>query len=254
MGRFLLKLCYDGTNYHGWQVQANAVTVQATVQDALQSVLQTRPGLTGCSRTDSGVHAAEFCCHFDYEGKVPCEKIADALNARLPRDIGVLSCCKVPDDFHARYSVISKQYVYRLYESRYRSPFFDRFALRYPGKLSMDVMREAAAHFLGRHDFSGFCSAGSSVEDTVRTVLSLDITRHTPFFEISVEADGFLYNMVRILTGTLLAVSEGSLLPSDVPAILESRDRKKAGITAPARGLCLTRVRYPEHLLSGEVR
>lgn len=243
--KILLTLSYLGTNYHGWQVQRNAMTVQQTVQDAIQRITGTRSDLTGCSRTDAGVHALRYCCAFVPGKEIPPETLQKALNAVLPTDIAVRKVTIVPDDFHPRYSALGKAYIYRIYNGSDRDPFEEGRVLfrRYP--LDLDRMRAAAVHFLGEHDFAAFMSAGSSVVDTIRTVTSLTITKENERITVRVAADGFLYNMVRIIVGTLLAVGSGDLSPEDIPRILLSRDREQAGPTAPPEGLYLEQVFYP---------
>ena len=244
--RLLITLSYLGTNYHGWQVQANALTVQQAVQDALQSVFGSRLPLTGCSRTDSGVHAHTYCCHADCpdNSSVSPERVPDALNAHLPRDISVRGCRVVPPDFHARYSVKSKTYEYTILNSPFRDPFLAPFACHVRPELDFAAMKRAAKHFLGRHDFKSFQSAGSSVEDTVRDIMALDVRKAGDVITLSVTADGFLYNMVRIIAGTLIDVGREAIKPADIPRIIEGCDRAAAGKTAPAHGLTLVDVNY----------
>lgn len=240
----LLSLCYDGTAYHGWQVQANAGTVQQTLQNVMEKVLGYRPPVIGCSRTDAGVHANEYFCNFHTDISIPCENLRRALNANLPDDIAVNLCREAPDDFHARYSACGKEYLYKIWNSDTRNPFLNRYALFYPYRLDLENMRAAAAGFLGRHDFSAFCSAGSTVADTVRCVTLLQLTREGNLVTLRIQADGFLYNMVRIITGTLLGVSQGLFQAADIPQMIRSGSRARAGKTAPPHGLYLNRVFY----------
>ncbi len=244
MSRLLFTIRYDGGNYHGWQVQNNGVTVQKTVQNALESVIGTHVSVTGCSRTDSGVHANMFCFHTDIKCSIPINRFPAALNAHLPNDIAVISCKEVDDNFHARYSSVGKNYVYRIYDSDIRDPFFNGYAYHYKGKLNADLMNHAALHFIGEHDFAGFCSSGSSVEDTVRNVSECNVFRNGDIVTVNVSANGFLYNMVRIIVGTLIEVSEGKISPDDLTGIIASCDRNSAGRTAPACGLYLNEVFY----------
>lgn len=244
MRRLLFTIRYDGTAYHGWQVQQNALTVQQLVQDALERLLGQRPDVTGCSRTDTGVHADMFCFHTDVDSDISCERLVSALNAHLPDDIAAYDCREVASDFHARYSSTGKRYVYRFYDGRQRNPFLMRYTTRVNGRLDEARMNAAAAHFVGRHDFAGFCSAGSSVEDTVRTVSEATVERQGDTVVFTVAADGFLYNMVRIMAGTLLDVSSGKLEPEDMPQIISSCERERAGATAKAQGLTLAEVFY----------
>ena len=249
MRRLLITIRYDGTDYHGWQVQPNGVTVQERMQDAVEKVFGSRLDVTGCSRTDSGVHANMFCFHMDTELDIPCEKVPLALNTALPDDIAVLYCKEVDGDFHARYCAKGKRYVYRLYDSHLRDPFINRYSVQYKGKLNVEAMNLAAQSFVGKHDFSAFCASGSEVEDRVRTVYEMRVDRIGNEVAVTVSADGFLYNMVRIMVGTLLEVSEGKLSAEDIKIALDTGKRELAGRTAAAKGLCLDRVFYDEELM-----
>ncbi len=244
MMRLLFTIKYCGTNYHGWQVQDNGITVQQTMQDALEKVVGSRVGITGCSRTDSGVHANMFCFHSDINCTIPIERFPTALNANLPNDIAVIGCQKVADDFHARYSCRGKNYIYKIYDSPVRDPFSDGFALHYKGKLNAELMNCAAKRFLGKHDFLGFCSSGSSVADTIRTITECNVLRNGDSVTVSISADGFLYNMVRIIVGTLIEVSEKKISSDELPRIILNANRSEAGRTAPACGLYLNQVFY----------
>lgn len=244
MKRMLLTIAYDGTDYHGWQVQQNALTVQQVMQDSLERILGERPALTGCSRTDAGVHAREFCCHLDCADNIPDEAFLRGLNSVLPDDIAVKSCQEVAPDFHARYSAKGKNYVYRFYESRTTDPFLSRYALRVEKELDIKRMNAFCKTLVGTHDFEPFSSSGKSVTDTVRTVSDCQMITDGGLPALSVSADGFLYNMVRIITGTALAVSQGRLAVDCAEKIFECRDRAAAGETAPAHGLFLNKVFY----------
>lgn len=244
MKRLCVTLRYDGTRYHGWQVQPNGITVQQAVQDAVEAVTGVRADVTGCSRTDAGVHARMFCCAFETDSPLRGLKLAAALNAHLPRDIAVYDCREVPEDFHPRYSALGKRYVYRIWNAPVRSPFEAPYTLHYPYPLDETALSEAAAAFVGTHDFAAFCAAGSSVSDTVRTVSRCEVTRQGELVTVTVQGDGFLYNMVRIMVGTLLAVAEHKIEAAALPAILAGKDRNKAGPTAPAKGLFLDQVFY----------
>lgn len=248
----LLTLAYDGTNYSGFQVQPNGVTVAAVFQDAVEAVLGCRPDIKGCSRTDAGVHAEGFALNLHAELKMPVEKFPLALNHHLPPDIRVLAARQVPEEFHARYSAHTKTYRYRIRNCAVDSPFEARYMYRLPKRLDEARMNAAAAQFVGTHDFLALCAAGSSAAahgDTVRTITDCHVTRTGDEVTISVTADGYLYNMVRILAGTLCEVGAGRLAPEAIPAILESRDRKQAGPTLPAKGLVLERVHYGDELV-----
>lgn len=240
----LLSLKFDGTSYHGWQLQSNAVTVQQKVNEAINSVLNENINVNGCSRTDSGVHANMFCCNFKTDKSIPCEKLINAVNSYLPRDIAVFDAKEVGGDFHARFSCKSKEYIYRILNSEYRDPFEENRAWFYPYMLDVKLMDEQAKHFEGFHNFAAFCSSGSSVTDTHRTVYSASAERNGDIIIFRIHGDGFLYNMVRIALGTLVDISRGKIQEDTIPDILNSGDRKNAGITAPASGLYLNRVIY----------
>ena len=245
MQRYLLTIKYDGTAYCGWQVQPNAVSVQSTVQKALIE-LTGEPWLcvTGCSRTDSGVHANMFCLHFDSDTTIPPERIPFALNTKLPDDICAVECVIVPNDFHARYSSLGKTYIYKIYNSKTPDPFKYKYYLQIDRHIDENILNKACSFFIGTHDFKGFCSVGSSVIDTVRTVSDCHAERHGDDVIISITANGFLYNMVRIIVGTLLEVELGKIDINDLPSIIDSTNRDLAGPTAKAHGLYLEKVHY----------
>ena len=243
MQRLLLTLRYDGSRYHGWQVQKNGITVQETLQDAVERLTGIRSGLTGCSRTDAGVHAEMFCCAFDTASPLRGEKMVKALNAHLPRDIAVYGCREV--EFHPRYAALGKRYVYRIWNAPERNPFWEGRALHCRRPLDAAFLNEQAAAYVGTHDFASHQAAGSTVEETIRTVRRAEVERRGEMVLFTVEADGFLYNMVRIMVGTLLRLQAGSLEAGSIPAILESGSRERAGATAPACGLYLDHVFYP---------
>ncbi len=247
MKRFLLTLCFDGTAYHGWQVQPNGITVQQVLQETLYSITgPTTCNVTGCSRTDAGVHANMFCCHFDADTSILPHKLVDALNARLPKDIAATDCKEVAADFHARYAVWGKEYIYQIYNQPNRNPFYDKYALHIKQPIAIQKLQQACKAFIGTHDFIGFSSSGRTVTDTVRTVYDCGIEPSGEVLRFHITADGFLYNMVRIIVGTLLCVHEGKILPEDLPAIIASKERTRAGATAPPHGLYLHKVMYKE--------
>ena len=244
MKRLLFTIKYDGSNYHGWQVQDNALSVQECFQNAVEKVFLKRIDVKGCSRTDSGVHALEYCVSLDTDMNISPENAVLALNTYLPDDICAVDCREVPMDFHPRYSCKSKRYIYKIYNGKIRDPFLRNYAYHYRWKLDENLLNTEAQAFLGSHDFSGFCSVKSDVEDTVRTITDVKVYRKddTVFFEV--EGDGFLYNMVRIMTGTLLFINEGKIKQGELEDIINSKDRKRAGKTAPASGLYLYKVNY----------
>lgn len=245
MRNLQLRLSYDGKHYHGWQVQDNALTVQEVFQDALTKVLGTCPDIKGCSRTDSGVHALDYCVSLKTEHSIPAQRLVRALNHFLPPDIAVYSCEEVDDAFHARYSCTGKEYIYKIWNHPIRDPFGDGYMLHYWYHLDETVLNEAAKHYIGRHDFTSFCTLDSRDKgDLTRTVTKAEVTRDGDMVTFTVAADGFLYNMVRIMVGTLLRVAQGKFQPDDIPKILEAKDRTAAGPTAPPWGLYLNRVFY----------
>ena len=244
MRNIKLTLQYDGTNYHGWQTQENAVTIQETIEKAIKKLTGVRPRLTGCGRTDTAVHAENYICNFKSETTIPCEKLPYALNTYLPSDIVCTSAEDVPTDFDARKSAKGKTYTYVITNSKYRNVFCNNRAWHYRYALDINKMKKAAAHFIGTHDFIGFAAAGFTVKTTVRTIHSINITQDNDIIKISVTGNGFLYNMVRIIAGTLVFAGNGKINPDDIPDIINSKQRKRAGITAPACGLYLTEVYY----------
>ena len=244
MRNLLLEINYDGSRYHGWQVQKNAVTVQEIFQDAVEKLFGERLDIKGCSRTDSGVHANSYFVSFKTDKNIENEKVVMALNTYLPKDIAVRSCREVEEDFHPRYSAVSKEYIYKLYNGKIRDPFLNHYAFHYRYPINTEYLNEEAQAYLGTHDYRGFCSSRSDVEDTVRTVRNFEVFREGDTVYFKVEADGFLYNMVRIMVGTLLFVSEGKIKRGELASVIESMDRSRAGKTAPPQGLYLNKVNY----------
>lgn len=246
MRNILLKLKYLGTAYHGWQVQDNAHSVQEELQDAIEKILGVREAVTGCSRTDSGVHANMYCCTLHTDSNIDCYKLQGALNAKLPLDISVFECIDMPKEFHPRYSCTAKQYIYKIYNASARDPFFENRALHYRPHIDEDFLDKQAKAYIGTHDFSSFCSAKSDVPDNVRTVYDATVKRDGDVVVFTVTADGFLYNMVRIMVGTLLFISEGKRGRDTIPEIIAAKDRSAAGTTAPPHGLYLNCVYYDD--------
>ncbi len=244
MRNLLLTLSFDGGNYHGWQVQANAASVQQTLQDAFEQICGSRDNVIGCSRTDAGVHANMYCCNIRTASGIDCDKLVLALNAVLPDDIAVISCAEVPYEFHARYDCQSKEYIYRIWNSPVRNPFLRGRALHYKYELDAEMLSGQAKQFIGTHDFSAFCAAGSSVEDTVRTVTFAGVHREGDEVIFTVCANGYLYNMVRIMVGTLIYIAEGKIERDTIGDIIASLNRERAGVTAPPHGLYLNEVKY----------
>jgi len=242
----MLTLEYDGTDFLGWQVQAEGRTVQGALEAAIARATGETVRVTGASRTDSGVHAEGQVAHFDTASALPPAQMLRALNFYLPRDAAVLDCRQVAPDFDARFSASSKLYRYRILRSPVRLPLRDRFVLREWRPLDLDAMRECAALILGEHDFTSFASEHAEVEDKTRRVLRSELREDGPELHYLVEANGFLYNMVRVIVGTLLMVGRGRISPAQFVRALEARERKAAGPTAPARGLALVRVNYED--------
>lgn len=245
MARIWLTLRYDGTAYHGWQVQPNGITVQQVVQDAVERVTGVRSGITGCSRTDAGVHADMFCCAFDSETPLRGDKLCSALNFHLPRDVSVYDAREVESEFHPRYHAKGKRYVYRIWNGNQRHPMYEKYAIWLKKPLDVEALNEIVQDYVGTHDFAAFCGAGSDLQGTTeRTIHSCTVTRQGDLVLFAVEGDGFLYNMVRIMVGTLLEIAAGRIPADGIPAILAGCDRAAAGPTAPPQGLCLEQVFY----------
>ncbi len=244
--RVLLRVAYDGTAYSGWQIQPNAVTVEGVLRDNLKELFQTDIDVTGASRTDAGVHAMGNVAVFDIETRIPAEKIAYALNARLPEDIRIQESREVRAGFHPRHVDCIKTYEYSIWNSTFENPKERLYSHFCYGDIDVDSMNRAARYFIGEHDFTAFCSAGSQVVDKVRHIYALNADKTGNLIKIRVTGNGFLYNMVRIIAGTLLKVGQGAIEPERIPDIIESRDRQLAGPTAPARGLTLVEIKYEE--------
>ena len=243
--KILLQMSYDGSAFHGWQVQKNAVTVQETLQNAIEALAGSRLPVTGCSRTDAGVHAHVFYCTVPEQGlsHIAISNLPSALNAHLPEEMVISEASMVSDAFHPRYSCKQKEYLYDIYTGPYRDPFWLGRSWQLCRELDIDSMNEAGCLLCGTHDFSSFCASGSSVDDKVRTVSELQISGGLHVI-MRIRADGFLYNMVRIIMGTLVQVGIGKMSPKDVGIVLAGKDRTLAGATAPACGLYLERVIY----------
>ena len=254
--RIFLKVAYDGTNYSGWQLQPNAVTIEGVLNDAIKELTGEVVQVTGASRTDAGVHSLGNVCIFDTESRIPPEKFSYALNNHLPEDVRVIESREVDKDFHPRHTDSVKTYEYKVWNDTFPNPVLrlrSHFTYR---RIDIEKMREAAGKLVGEHDFAAFCSAGSQAETTVRTIYSIDITEERmpeyaagtePFgrmIRIRVTGSGFLYNMVRIIAGTLLDIGTGLMEVSDIDKCLEKCDRSFAGPTAPAAGLTMIGIKY----------
>ena len=254
--KLLLKIAFDGAGFHGSQAQPSQRTVQGTLTEEFSRLIGTRVNVTGCSRTDAGVHAEGYVVSVEPAEasedwlKIPPSKFHLAANNILPGDISVLGAFIIEDDlFHPRYSVVKKEYVYRISDSVSRSPFLRGRAYEYGRALSDEAIKKmhtSAGHFVGRHDFTSFMASGSGITDACRTVCTSRVARApSGLVEFSVSADGFLYNMVRIMAGTLIEVADGRLVPEEIPGIIAGRERRLAGPTLPPDGLYLREVTYP---------
>lgn len=285
--RILLQVAYDGTNYHGWQVQPNAATIEGELNRVLTQLTGEEIQVTGASRTDAGVHALGNVAVFDTASRIPAEKFSYALNQRLPEDIVIQSSVQVADDFHPRHCDCRKTYEYDILNRTFPLPAYRNTAYFLYGDLDLDAMRKACQAFLGEHDFASFCAAGAQVQTTVRTIYSLEVLeqplgsngrteaqrsqrtqsetielqpdkarlqgpqiQQAPerLLTIRVRGNGFLYNMVRIIAGTLVEVGRGHIRPEEIEGIIAACDRAKAGPTAPARGLRLVEIAYGESM------
>ena len=245
MRNLLIVISYDGKRYHGWQVQKNALTVQEVFQSALEELFGEKLEIKGCSRTDTGVHANTYCISVRTENKIPSDKLAIALNKFLPGDISAKKCIEVPWEFHARYSCVGKEYIYKIWNNEIRDPFMDGYVLHYWYPIDENVLNKAAEAFKGRHDFTSFCTKDQRATINMeREIRDFTVRRYDSIIEMKVTADGFLYNMVRIMVGTLLKISEGKIAPNSIEDIIEKKNRVYAGPTAPSCGLYLNKVFY----------
>lgn len=245
MQNYKLTLCYDGTRYRGWQKQGNtAQTVQGKLETLLSRALEQPIEIAGSGRTDAGVHARMQVCSFRADTDKSCAELLALLREYLPEDIGALALEEAPPRFHARLSCTEKSYLYRIWNSGAPNVFERKYLYRYPGALDTDAMRRAAQALIGEHDFTAFCSNRHMKKSAVRTLKSIEIDRQGDELRILLTGNGFLYNMVRIIVGTLIEAGRGERDADNIAAALQSRDRKNAGFTAPAQGLCLWDVRY----------
>lgn len=244
MKRVMLIVAYDGTNYHGWQMQPNAVTIEQILNEKLSELLKEDIQVIGASRTDAGVHAEGNVAVFDTNTSIPGEKISYALNHLLPEDIVIQESFEVEPDFHPRKCDSIKTYQYRILNRNFNLPVKGRNAYHFYRKLDIDKMREAAAYFVGKHDFKNFCSSHTQAKSTIRIIYSFDIEEEDEEIVLTVSGNGFLYNMVRMLTGTLLDVGTGRMSPDKIPELLAAKERVHSPNTAPARGLTLLDIEY----------
>ena len=252
MRNLKVTAAYRGTKYHGFQRQNNALTVQEVLEEKLSKVLNEPVSVIGCSRTDTGVHANMFCFNVKTNSNINCLGFCRGVNGELPDDISILSCEDASPDFHARFDCKGKEYIYKIHCSESKNPFASDLMLHYRRRFDIEAARKAAGYLVGTHDFSSFCAACTNVSTTVRTIYSFKIEKSGDSVIMLVKGNGFLYNMIRIIAGTLIDVSEKRIAPDDIPAILEAKDRLKAGRTAMAHGLYLNRVFYSEDELLKE--
>ncbi len=247
MRRIKLTLAYDGTNYSGWQVQPNAVSIQALIQKALERMLRHSVALSGSGRTDAGVHAEGQTAHFDTDSTLSPFRLRHSLNALLPPDIRILDAAQVPNDFHARYSAKGKIYHYHIHLARESNPMTRLYRTPILGPFDREAFEQAALHFPGTHDFASFANEahrGAAALGSIRTLRRLEIFEQSGGLRLEFEGDGFLYKMVRNIVGTLLETAKGKRTSDEIPQLFEEKDRKKAGATAPAQGLFLMKVLY----------
>ncbi|MCL1859342.1 MAG: tRNA pseudouridine(38-40) synthase TruA [Oscillospiraceae bacterium] len=252
--RILLTLMFDGSGFYGWQAQSGGNTIQQTLQDAVQSVFNERLGISGCGRTDAGVHAYGYCCHIDIKKDFPIERLPNAINTYfISRNIkiSVIEVREVNNEFHSRYYIKSKEYIYKIQNNKYRDPFYTGKAFYYFKPLDLDKMRESAKYLTGEHNFSSFMADKSDIpiDEAVRTIHKIEIKTNifdngTNITDIYIAASGFLYKMARIIAGTLIEVSEGKIIPENIPDIINAKDRGRAGRTLPPHGLYLNKIEY----------
>lgn len=245
MRKVAFEVSYDGTIYAGFQRQLNDRTIQGELERALTELAKEPITIHGSGRTDAGVHALGQVIHFTTKLHIPVDKWPLAIKNYLPEDIIVRGAFDVADDFHARYDAVGKEYRYQIDRSQIPNVFYRRYAYHYPHPLDIERIQAAIPQLTGTHDFSAFCASGTSVEDKVRTIYNIRLTEDVDLLKLDFHGNGFLYNMVRILVGTLLRVGNGRITVEDIPKILDSKDRNQAGVTAPAHGLTLLKVDYP---------
>ncbi len=248
MKNIAVKIMYDGAAYHGWQYQKNGITVQEILESVLTEITGEAVSVCGCSRTDAGVHALEYVFNFKSNTKIPLERLPYAINTHIgDNTIAASSAWEVNEDFNARFASLGKRYVYKIWNSNIENPFTSKYSWFVPYKLDIEKMQRAAKYFEGTHDFSSFMAAGGSQKTTVRAIRCCSVQKSSEWdeqIEIEVEADAFLYNMVRIIAGTLAEVGCGRIDEESIPEIIESADRRRAGMTAPPQGLFLKKVFY----------
>ncbi len=248
MKRVMLTVAYDGTNYHGWQLQPNVITVESVLNEKLSELFHEEIKVIGASRTDTGVHALGNIAVFDTQARMPAEKVSYALNQRLPDDIRIQKSEEVPLDFHPRHQNSRKTYEYKILNREFPQPIYRLYAHFTYVPLNIERMQKAADFLVGEHDFKSFCSVNTVAETTVRTIYEIKVEQQDEMITIRVTGSGFLYNMVRIIAGTLMEVGRGNLEPQDMTEILDALDRTHAGPTAPACGLTLVKYEYEDKI------
>ena len=253
MRNIALFLTYEGTAYHGWQVQKRDVTIGQTMEEAAAKIVGHPVKMTGCGRTDAGVHAKKYVANFRTTSTIPVDRLPYAMNTHLPEDIVVTGAMEVHDEFNAIGSCVRKEYTYLIYNSRIRDPFYVNRAWFYPKHLDEAVMPRAASQFVGTHDFAAVRSVGTDVKSTVRTVYYYNVERKGDLIELKVCANGFLYNMARAMAGTVVYAAEGKIKPEEIGALLESGNRTAAGPTVPPGGLYMTQLWYDDGKVSFHV-
>ena len=254
MRNIALFLTYEGTSYHGWQVQKKDITIGQTMEEAAAAIVGHPVKMTGCGRTDAGVHARKYVANFRTSSTIPVDRLPYAMNTHLPEDIVVTGAMEVHDDFNAIGSCVRKEYTYLIYNSRIRDPFYVNRAWFYPKHLDETIMQRAADQFVGTHDFAAVRSVGTDVKSTVRTVYYYNVERKGDLIELKVCANGFLYNMARAMAGTVVYAAEGKIKPEEIGALLESGNRTAAGPTVPPGGLYMTQLWYDDGKVSFHVR
>lgn len=245
--RVKLIIEYNGEKYCGWQRQLNAVSIQQLIEQAIKKLTGVKTAITGAGRTDAGVHALGQVAHFDTASNIPAEKFCYALNLILPKDIRIKDSAEVNASFHARFSAQAKEYRYTIYNNEHASALYNHISVHVRQKLNIEAMKRAASCFFGTHDFKAFMAAGSDVKDTVRTIYHIMITQDEPFITLDITGNGFLYNMVRIIAGTLMEAGKGRMSCEEIKGILEGKDRIYAGPTAAPRGLMLMKIYYGDY-------
>ncbi len=244
-----LIISYDGTEYHGWQTQSNRATIQETIEQAIYIITKQKVNLIGSGRTDSGVHALGQVANFTADTNIPEEKIGIALNSILPSDIRIIDSVDVSEEFNSRFDAIDKTYMYQIYNDRVWSPFYSRFSCFVPVNLDLDKMKEAINILRGTHDFKGFMASGSDVKTSIRTIYETELIQENKLIKFFINGNGFLYNMVRIITGTLIDIGKGTKKINCIDDAIINMDRTLLGQTAPAQGLFLMNVNYDKKII-----